>query len=111
VSRAGRVGRARSSHHVQRVRSPRNFSEFGASLPVEAHLLLQPVADVGSALDQTSEITSDIGDRIDFTKQVLAVWDSAPVDDRRVVIDWWVDSVIVKPGPKKGSGGRGRRRS
>jgi hypothetical protein len=40
-----------------------------------------------SARAQTSEITNDIRDRVDFTKQVLAVWDSALLDDRRTVID------------------------
>ena len=36
-----------------------------------------------------------------------AVWDTASDEDQHTVIDWWVDSILVKPGRKEGKRQRG----
>ena len=35
------------------------------------------------------------------------MWDATSAEDQRTVIDWWVDSTLVKPGRKEGKRQRG----
>lgn len=52
-----------------------------------------------------SEEPSDLRERINFTKQVLKVWESAPVEAKREVFSYWIDSILVKPGKRSGRRG------
>jgi hypothetical protein len=37
----------------------------------------------------------------------MAVWDAASAEDQRTVLDWCVDSILVKPGRKEGKRQKG----
>jgi archaellum component FlaC len=75
------LGRITDERRIARLEADLEELERAVEAARQAWLLAR------AQTQQTSEITNDIRERINFTKQVMAVWDTAAPEDQRTVVD------------------------